>query len=325
MRKIIPLYLVLFFSTNLLAQNTAIKTIVQKGHEAVVKSAVYSPDGSYLFTASRDQTVKMWEVATKREIKSFAGHTSTVNDLAISGDGKSLATSSADKTAAVWDIITGALIFQTPQDAGYMTTVDISTNGKMLVTGGYDAKVKIWDIESRALLAEIPVNPDKGLGLGVNLVLSPNDRQLAIGEDNRLLKIYDVGTWDTLYTVPATEGWCGGCATFAAYDVSAKLLVKAVNNGAVTLHNAADGKLLKELSAEEEDVRSVQFDTSGKRVLLATEKSIIQWSVKTGEELLRFDPSVKAVNDAVYAPGGKEITVSGNDDQASNWSATDGD
>ena len=325
MRKTAVICFLLFLGfLQLNGQGKGIKTVVQKGHEAVVKAAIYSPDGQYLFTASRDQTVKMWEVVTQREVRDYVGHKSTVNDLRLSADGQLMATSSADRTAAIWDVKTGKMLFQTPEDEGYMTSVSLSADGKMLAAGGYDYQLKIWDVKSQELIKELPANPDKGLGLGIDLAFSPDSKQLAVGEDDRLLKVYEVATWDTLYTIPFKRGRCGGCATFVAYHPDGKLLVKAVNNGEVTLHDAANGQLVRQLSAEEEDIRSVTFNPKGDRVMVATEKSVMQWSVETGELLLQFEPDVKAVNGACYAPEGQEVTVAGNDEKATVWSAADG-
>jgi len=44
-----------------------------------------------LVIRSRDQTVKIWDVATGQELFTFKGHTGDVNSVAFSPDGKRLA------------------------------------------------------------------------------------------------------------------------------------------------------------------------------------------------------------------------------------------
>jgi WD40 repeat protein len=57
-----------------------------------------------LATASEDKTVKLWDVASGRELKSLSGHQSYVTSVSFSLDGKMLATASFDKTVKLWNL-----------------------------------------------------------------------------------------------------------------------------------------------------------------------------------------------------------------------------
>jgi WD40 repeat protein len=63
----------------------------------------FSPDGTRLASASRDQTVKVWDLATYQELISLKGHTDTVRGVAFSPDGTRLASASSDGRVRVWD------------------------------------------------------------------------------------------------------------------------------------------------------------------------------------------------------------------------------
>jgi WD40 repeat protein len=67
----------------------------------------FSLDGKRLASASNDQTVKVWDVATGQETLTLKGHTSGVLSVAFSPDGQRLASASNDQTVKVWDIATG--------------------------------------------------------------------------------------------------------------------------------------------------------------------------------------------------------------------------
>ena len=54
-----------------------------------------------------DQTAKVWDAATGRELLTLPGHTDAVFGVAFSPDGTRLATASGDQTAKVWDVATG--------------------------------------------------------------------------------------------------------------------------------------------------------------------------------------------------------------------------
>jgi hypothetical protein len=62
-------------------------------HEAEIQTAVFSPDGSKILTASNDKTAKLWDLK---------GHTDVVNSVVFSPDGKRILTASDDLTTIIW-------------------------------------------------------------------------------------------------------------------------------------------------------------------------------------------------------------------------------
>ena len=65
-------------------------------------SSDLSPDGKTLATASRDNTVKLWNLQGE-QLKTLQGHSNRVNSVSFSPDGKTLATASDDNTAILWN------------------------------------------------------------------------------------------------------------------------------------------------------------------------------------------------------------------------------
>jgi len=111
-----------------------LETVVQRGHYEAVKAVAFTPDGRYLLSGSRDKTIKLWDLVTGYEIRSYLGHKSTINDITITPDGQHFVSSSADYTAKLWEIDTGELIRSFEGHTNYLTSVAVSSNGEYLLT-----------------------------------------------------------------------------------------------------------------------------------------------------------------------------------------------
>ncbi|MFX8550564.1 hypothetical protein ABTL93_18990, partial [Acinetobacter baumannii] len=63
-------------------------------HKGRVNSAVFSPDGTLVLSASSDQRAQLWRADTGEYIGPFAGHADNVIDAEFSRDGTRIVTSS---------------------------------------------------------------------------------------------------------------------------------------------------------------------------------------------------------------------------------------
>jgi hypothetical protein len=80
---------------------------VLRGHTATCWSAQFSPDGKTAITASKDNTARLWDVASGRELHVLVGHTAPGRKAAFSPDGRTAITASGDRTARLWDVASG--------------------------------------------------------------------------------------------------------------------------------------------------------------------------------------------------------------------------
>src|SRR5947208_6875189 len=83
------------------------KIVVQTGHAEYVRSVAFSPDGTLFASGSNDNTVKIWDVASRRELRTLIGHTDHVLAIRFSSDGTLLASLGYDKTVRVWSVRSG--------------------------------------------------------------------------------------------------------------------------------------------------------------------------------------------------------------------------
>jgi WD40 repeat protein len=63
-----------------------------------------SPGGAWLATASRDGTVRVWDLPGARPLAALHAHQGSVRAVAFSPDGRTLATAGEDRLAKLWDL-----------------------------------------------------------------------------------------------------------------------------------------------------------------------------------------------------------------------------
>ena len=75
-----------------------------------MNSAVFSPDGSRVVTASDDNTARLWDAKTGAALATLSGHTGCGEQRGVQPGRHRVVTASDDKTARLWDAKTGAVL-----------------------------------------------------------------------------------------------------------------------------------------------------------------------------------------------------------------------
>src|SRR5262245_54843644 len=76
------------------------------GHVNGIRAVAFSQDASLVLSGSEDATIKIWDRATGRLIRTFAGHKGAITSLAISNDKRTIVSGSDDNTVRLWDVST---------------------------------------------------------------------------------------------------------------------------------------------------------------------------------------------------------------------------
>lgn len=157
---------------------------VLSGCTSYIDSVAFSPDGKLLAAACGDETIHLWNVATRSQVgQPLTGHSLAIVSLGFSGDGSTLYSASKDQSLRAWRTPGQRLSKSLPSEplggqSGVLSIV-FSPNGRLLASAGADNKVRLWDAATRKPLGDL----EGHAGPIGSLVFSPNGELLASSND----------------------------------------------------------------------------------------------------------------------------------------------
>ncbi len=152
--------------------------------------ADYSPDGTQIAVASFDGIARVFDVARRRVVATFAGHEGALTSVAFSPDGRLVVTAGADNTARVWRAAGGRPVAQLRGHLALVRSAAFSPDGRRVVTGSVDKTVRVWEARTGKLLSVQRQHADS-----VNdVAYAPRGRRILSVSDDHTAKIYGCAT-----------------------------------------------------------------------------------------------------------------------------------
>ena len=113
-------------------------------------SAIFSPDGQWLLTASADTTAKFWSVASCKCLRTFDAHAANVISAAFSEDCEKILTADFSFVIRVWSTKSGRcqLTIESRESGLSLKSAVFSSNSRQVLTTSDDRKTRVWCTET---------------------------------------------------------------------------------------------------------------------------------------------------------------------------------
>ncbi|MCL4252026.1 MAG: TIR domain-containing protein [Anaerolineae bacterium] len=311
------------------------------GHRDAVTSCVFSKDNTRARSASRDNTLRLWDVTTGDCLKVFEGHQSGVNSCSFHPAGERCLSASADRTLRLWDIASGKA--PQPYESHDAAVFDcaFSPNGKWVISSSFDNKLILWDVATSRIRQTLAGHSSEVYGCafspdGLRCLSASADSTMrvwdpATGKSLRTYRrdgeqftccafspdgLYGLGAWGRdihLWNVNTSEsasvlhGYSAPVFECAFSPDGAYVIIASADH-TLRLWDITSGQHLRTYVGHRDAVTSCAFSPKGKRIVSASlDNSVCLWDVVSGQSLYTFWGHSAAVWDCAFSPDGKHI------------------
>ena len=291
------------------------------GHSAPIYRAVFSPDGTQVVTAGGDQTIRLWDRVTGKEMREFTDSAANVRTdapkailaLAFSPDGATLVSAGEDYLVRQWDTHSGKLLHVFSGHTGIVDSVAFSPDGTALLTSGADQTARLWDLVTGQELSRVTVQSGEVL----IAVFSPDGKTLLLGSKNGIAYLWDVANNQEIRRVTVSGNVRG-----AAFSPDGKTFITGGSGRLIVQWNSTTGQQIRQFVGHTDNITDLKFSPDGRYLISASvDKTARVWEVSSGYEVRQFAGHTDWVNSAVFSPDGKFVLTGSQDNTARLWRA----
>ena len=242
------------------------------GHVGMIHDAGWSRDGSLIATSGFDETVRVWETATGRQILKVRPLSSFACSVAFSPDGRQVAVGSSDDgQLKVIDVASGRIrSFQTSDQALY--AMEFTPDGRRLVVNHTLSKlggpsllvlnVSDWSEVKTAIRG----------GTATSFAISRDGKRFAYGSAGGTISILETTSWSELRSFEAHPGG----ASSLAFHPGGQFLASSGRDGTVRVWNALTGEPVHHLAIKAEVDSRLVFGADEESLVVATADATVK-------------------------------------------------
>ena len=281
-----------------------------------VYATAFSDDKKWFASGSKDNTIRLWETATGRELQSTEAQIGFITTLAFSPDSKLLAAGGLSGAIKLYDVFTGRELRRLDGHTEGVNSLAFNPLGQ-LASASNDHTIKLWDVDTGKELRTFAGHT----GEVQSVAFSPDGRWLASASADKTIKIWDATTGSEAHTLNGHNG----IVFSVAFSPDGQVLASASADKSVKFWDAATGRELQSFAGAD-GFSSVAFSPDGKRFVAGDLRGRLGfWDLTNTTSAQTLSGHTDAVNSLAFSPDGQWLTSASEDGSTRLWSATTGE
>ena len=214
-----------------------------------------SPDGSLMVSGSNDSTLKLWDVASGKEVRAFIGHVAGVNACAFSPHGTRVVSGSFDSTLKLWDVASGKEVRAFIGHTHGVRACAFSADATWVVSGSDDSTMKLWDVASGKEVRTFIGHTNRVIACA----FSPHGAWLVSGSEDNTLKLWDISSAKELQVFTGHKSRVTACT----FSPDGSRVLSGSWDSTLKLWDVASGKEVSAISGHGGYVDACVFSPDG--------------------------------------------------------------
>eukprot|EP01087_Luapelamoeba_hula_P022214 TRINITY_DN7906_c0_g1_i1.p1 TRINITY_DN7906_c0_g1~~TRINITY_DN7906_c0_g1_i1.p1 ORF type:complete len:601 (+),score=60.46 TRINITY_DN7906_c0_g1_i1:221-1804(+) len=176
-----------------------------KGHKGDVYTVKFHPNENHVVTGGYDKTVRLFDVRTGVQSRSFVGHSASVSCAIFNPHGNLVISGSKDNTIKYWDIASGLCIKTYSTHLGEVTSIASSQNGSLLLSASKDNSNRLWDVRTARPIRRFKGHQNTSKNF-MRVAFGPNEALVLGGSEDGLIYVWDIETANILHKLGGHDG-----------------------------------------------------------------------------------------------------------------------
>jgi WD40 repeat protein len=279
-------------------------------------NVAFSASRTLFFTSSIDKGAQIWDLKSRRIVKTLNGVIGNVLDAVFSPDDTKILTTSRD-SVNLWDVKSGNKIRVFKGAAATVWMSRFSPDGSRVISASEDHTVQQWDAATGKQLLSLIGHTDQL----TSAIFSPGGGQILTASKDQTARIWDATTGRQTFTLAGHAG----AVTGALFSPDGTRIVTASDDKTTRIWDVATGDTLKVLRGHTDNVNCAIFSPDGTRVLTASDdRTAALWDAVSGQKIRMFKGHTDRIVDAAFSTDGTRIVTSSGDKTALLWDTATG-
>ncbi len=293
-------------------------------HGNAIFYLAFNSDGTQFASASRDQTVKVWDPLTGELLVELPHGTDNVAGVVFSPDNTQVYSGDWNGSIRIWDITFAGAAESPPlfikQEAH---DIALSRDGNLLATSHLNGVIALWNMHTGENLWSVEGHSDWVLDIDI----SPDATLIATASSDGTAKVWDAMSGEILLTFDKHgEGKVGGVFSGVlevAFSPDSNYLATAGADKRARLWDLRSGEEVQVFSGHTGGLTNVVFSPDGTVLATSSDEPDVAvkfWNVATGEEMFSISADhADRIWGLNFSPDGQLLATSGGDATVKLW------